>query len=332
VDRLTLDEIELAWREIEAALDLTCDIDRWCSGPDWVVPVHLGFAPDSELLLLTNRSAADPGYALLARYRLADDRTMIAGLEPLWGFASPVLAADPEGFSRRLAPALAATGRWDVLVLPGMPDPRGPSSYAAQVVRGLAPLGRVNVGRGITRQVADLRDGYGAWLARRTSRFRRNLRQARHRAGQVGLEIVDAGDGDGDEPDVFDRLLAIEKLSWKGQDRSGITSPEMAATYRMMVDRLAARRRLRVSVARLGGRDVGYILGGVRARRYRGLQLSYATEASALSVGHLLQDHQIRALCEGDEADAYDLGMDLDYKRRWADRQQPSFTLVIDRG
>jgi hypothetical protein len=24
--------------------------------------------------------------------------------------------------------------------------------------------------------------------------------------------------------------------------------------------------------------------------------------------------------------------MDLDYKRRWADRQQPSFTLVIDRG
>lgn len=327
MERLTLAELDIAWRQIEAAVDETCEIDPWCSGPDWVLPVHLGFAPHSELLLLAVASPTNQGCALLARYRLADGRSMIAGLEPLWGFAAPVLAAEPEVAARRLARRLEALGGWDVLVLPGMPEPKGPASYTAQLARGLSALGRVKLGAGITRQVADLRGGYEAWWGQRASRFRRNLRQASRRAEAAGIELVDASA----EPAVFNRLLAIEKRSWKGREQSGIASPQMMVMYRAMVDRLLARHRLRVHLARLDGRDVGYILGGVRARRYRGLQISYTTDVSALSVGHLLQHHQIEVLCASAEADAYDLGMDLDYKRRWADHAEPSFTLVIER-
>jgi hypothetical protein len=327
VDRLTLAELDIAWQQIEAAVDETCEIDRWCSGPDWVLPVHLGFAPRCELLLLSAASATNPGYALLARYRLADGRAMIAGLEPLWGFAAPVLGSEPEAMGRRLAWRLAALDGWAVLVLAGMPEPKGPTSYTAQLARGLSGLGRVHLGAGITRQVADLGGGYEAWWSRRASRFRRNLRHATRRAEAAGIELVDASA----EPAVFDRLLAVEERSWKGKERSGMASPQMRVTYQAMVDRLRARQRLRVHLARLDDRDVGYILGGVRARRYRGLQLSYTTDAAALSVGHLLQHHQIEELCAGSEADAYDLGMDLDYKRRWADRAELSFTLVIER-
>lgn len=322
---LTRSEIEACWFDVEAALDETAEVDRWCSGPDWVLPVNAGFASKAETILL--RSEVEPGgYALLARYQLEDGRVMVAGLEPLWGFASPLIGADIAALSAELCGYLAGLPDWDVLVLPGMPTPSGPDSFAADVVRGLAPLGDVKAGDGIARQVADLSAGFDAWLSRRSSRFRRNLRQAGRKAGEAELEIVDGGN----DPLVFDRILAIEDSSWKGLADDGITTVEMSTTYRAMIDRLMANGRLRVRIATLAGRDVGYILGGVRAGRYRGLQISYAADVGSLSVGHLLQAEQLALLCDAGVL-AYDLGMDLGYKRRWADRAEPSLTLVIER-
>jgi CelD/BcsL family acetyltransferase involved in cellulose biosynthesis len=69
----------------------------------------------------------------------------------------------------------------------------------------------------------------------------------------------------------------------------------------------------------------------VRGRRYRGLQLSYTEDARALSVGNLLQHHQLLELDRLNLADIYDLGMDFDYKRRWADRTETSLALIVDR-
>lgn len=323
VQRLSLDELDAEWREVEEAVDATPEIDRWCSGPDWVIPVHRGFAPGSETFLMKTEG----GYGLLARYHLADGRSMIAGLEPLWGFASPVVGRDVAATTGTLAHHLAADRRWDVLLLAGMPTPDGPSSFTPTVVGRLGWLGEVRVGLGIIRRVADLSGGYDPWWARRSSRFRRNIRHAEARAARCGVDVIDVSD----EAGVFERLLAIEARSWKGAEESGITSPEMSATYRSMVDRLQARGRARIRIARLGGRDVGYILGGVRSGRYRGLQISYVEEVAPLSIGHLLQHREVEALGAAGDIVSYDLGMDLDYKRRWADRAVQTFTLVVER-
>lgn len=346
MNRLSLDEVDRASSEIESAVDATAEIDRWCSAPDWVIPVHRGFAPESEAVVFRVETPAGPGFGLFARYRLADGRPILAGLEPLWGFASPIIGADTETTAALLAEVLADEV-WDTLVLPGMPPPAGPEAFTTRIVRGLGHLGQVNVGEGITRQQADLGSGHAAWLARRGSHFRRNLRRAEAKAAEAGLQIVgatttaatanvgvtaDAGDtADVADQPTFERLLAIEYRSWKGQEDSGITSPEMEATYRAMVDRLQRQGRARIFIAQLDGVDVGYILGGVRAGVYRGLQLTYTTEADSFSVGHLLQHHQLKLLCESGEADRYDLGMDLEYKQRWADEPRPTFTLVVDR-
>jgi CelD/BcsL family acetyltransferase involved in cellulose biosynthesis len=327
VQLLTVADLDTRWLDVESALDETAEVDRWCSGPDWVIPVHEGFAPAADTLLLDLSKGDEHGFALLARYQLADGRTMIGGLEPLWGFASPLIGADISAVAGRLADHLDDDDSWDVLVLAGMPLPTGPGAFTAQAIRALGHLGEVRIGEGITRQVADLDDGYEAWHARRSSTFRRNLRQTTRRAADEGVAYDDVSD----DPAAFDRVLTIEQRSWKGGEDSGITSPEMRDTYRAMLGRLASRRRLRAHVARLGGVDIGYILGGVRAGIYRGLQLSYVEEAASLSVGHLLQAHQLQLLTQTGEADLYDLGMDLDYKRRWADRAVTSFTVVIDR-
>ncbi|MCP4226079.1 MAG: GNAT family N-acetyltransferase [Actinomycetia bacterium] len=325
---LSLSDLENSWAEIEAVIDETAEIDRWCSGPDWVLPVHAGFGQDTEPLLFKIDTDIGPGYTLLARYHPISGDPMLAGLEPLWGFASPVLGADVAGVTAQLAHHLASDPNWISLALPGMPMPTGPNSFAAKVAGGLASLGPIRAHEGIVRQVANIGDGYEPWFGRRSSRFRQRLRQNQRRADQAGVHIVEVSS----DPGLFDRLLAIETSSWKGLDESGITSPEMSTTYRAMLDRLQARLRLRAYVARLDGDDIGYILGGVRNRCYRGLQLSYRDDASELSVGHLLQWHQIRELCRAGEADRYDLGMDLDYKRRWADQAEPSLTLIVERG
>lgn len=309
------------------ALDATDEIDRWCSGPDWVLPVHTGFAPDADTVLLDLGGEHGQGFALLARYRLTDGRNMLAGLEPLWGFASPLIGTDIGAVATSVAEHLVTDPTWDVLVLPGMPLPDRPTAFTPRVVRAMGSLGQIRIGEGITRQVADLTGGYEAWHARRSRTFRRNLRQATERADREGVTYHDVA---GDHA-VFDRILAIERRSWKGADESGITSPEMRVTYGAMVARLAARGRLRAHIARCGGVDVGYIFGGVRAGRYRGLQLSFVQEAASLSVGHLLQAHQLQRLTADDEALSYDLGMDFEYKRRWADEAVTSFTIVVDR-
>ena len=327
VKELSLDELDDIADAIESTLDQTSEVDPWCSGPDWVIPVHHGFSSADNTLLLSHGQDECAGYGLLSRYRLSDGRTMLAGLEPLWGFASPLLGADIEATASQVADYLATDADWDVLVLPGMPTPTGPESFTTGVVRGLGRLGPVRIGEGITTRTADLDQGYPAWLARRGSRFRRNLRQAGDRAESEGISFHDVSN----QPDVFDRLLLIESRTWKGADQSGITSPEMSKTYRAMVDRLQQRRRARIHVARRADVDVGYILGGVRADRYRGLQLSYTEDAADLSIGHLLQDHQIQLLCKTEEATTYDLGMDLDYKRRWADHEVKTFSIVIER-
>lgn len=329
---LTRSELEQSWEAIEAAVDATDGIDPWCSGPDWFFSVSSGFAPNGKHLYL--RSEAGHGYAVIGYYRDLNRNLLLAGVEPLWGFACPLFGQRIDALAEEVGAELAGHRHWRSLLINGLPPPPHPTTMA--VAAGLERLGPVSVGEGITRRVADLSGGFDAWLANRSPRFRRNLRQAERRAAQRGLDIIEVASSDGvgaaSTPDaLFDRLLAIEHQSWKGGESSGMTSDEMAAMYRHMTARLQARDRLEVSVARLDGVDVGYILGGIRNRRYRGLQISYRSDHPDLSVGNLLQLHQIRRLCAGDLAHTYDMGMDFGYKQRWADWSETSVGLLIER-
>jgi len=360
VEQLTIEDLDRRWADVETAADATPGIDPWCSGLDWQIPVTLGFAPTANRLLFATDDGS--GFALLASYRDPNGTQVLSGLEPLWGFGSPILGPDPGAIGAALALVLgsgtttdsgagAIAPPWQTMVLPGLPPisrPTGPTSQrrpaapagssdqtetspghhtSLPLALALASLGRAGFAEGITRQLIDLDDGYEAWLQRRSPKFRRNLRRAGRQAADAGLTVVNGAD----DPDVFDRLLAIEQRSWKGLDGSGITGDAMTVMYRTMVDRLRTRGRLLVHLAVLDGDDVGYILGGVRDRRYRGLQLSYTDDAAGLSVGNVLQAHQLAELDHWDLADVYDLGMDFDYKRRWADRTETSVVLVIQR-
>lgn len=256
--------------------------------------------------------------ALLAAYGDADGARVLCGLEPLWGFSCPVLLPEPVAQAEQFVDQVRRLG-WDRVVITGL---REPSPLFDELAHHLVRVGEVYRGEGIHRCVADLSSGYDSWFDRRSPRFRQQQRRRERAASVAGITIDDVVAGDG----LMDRLLAIEAEAWKQTD--GMASPAMTTMYRTIIDRLSRRGRLRASIARLGGRDVGFILGGVRAGIYRGLQLSYATHTADLEVGHLLQAHQLRRL---PGVRTYDLGMDMAYKRRWADRVIPTTVLVARR-
>src|SRR5262249_6513751 len=97
--------------------------------------------------------------------------------------------------------------------------------------------------------------------------------------------------------------------------------------YRHMLPRLAARGGLRLIFARQGGRDIAYIFGGVRGRVYRGLQFSFAAGWDDCALGNLCQMEQLADLARVG-IELYDLGVDAEYKARWAERTVVTVTMV----
>ena len=304
---------------VEQMLADSSDIDRWCSSPEWVFAVQQAFAPHVEPVVLWSWQ----GVALLCRTETPDGRSAIPGLEPMWGFASPIVSPDPEGFAADFATWLRHDPRWEAIVLPGLPRQ---GALVANLVDALHPLAELRGFAGIDRVVADLDGDADTWLSRRSRRFRRDLANDRARAADLGVEIVVADD----DPDVYDRILAIEHRSWKADEASGLTAPDMETLYRLLSEALGERDALRVRIARRSDEDLAYVMGGLRGDIYRGLQLSFVRGHESLRLGHLLQSHEIERLASTGVR-AYDLGMDLEYKRRWGDRVVPSLVLVGER-
>jgi CelD/BcsL family acetyltransferase involved in cellulose biosynthesis len=316
----SLDELDEDSPRIEALVDTTPGIDPWCSGPDWFLPAHDAFADNATPMLW---SEPGTGAVLLAESLSPGGIPIIAGLEPMWGFTSPLLGPNLPDLAELACEHAAGVESWQFCILSGLPLSR---NLATAMAQPFSALGDVRATHGIVRQIADLGSGHDTWFAARSARFRKLIRQSERQANTAGVRFSDVSA----DPEAYGRCLAIERQSWKGLGNDGITSPEMGNFYDAMTARLQRTGRFRATIAQLGDQDIGFIFGGVRNDRYRGLQLSYIESVHHLSVSHLLQYHTIKALvAEG--VHTYDLGMDMEYKRRWADRTEPSMSLIVQR-
>jgi CelD/BcsL family acetyltransferase involved in cellulose biosynthesis len=331
VRALDLDALEREAADLDATLRRTPGIDAFCSSTDWVVPAHRALGPPRDLFC----RRGEHGWALFARRIHQSDAGYWRSLEPLeasWCLASPLACdGDPRAFARELVEALQRDAPRDVLFVAGL-APASPLSEAlgpALAERYYTDLTSVPPTR---RYRADLREGVAGFLTRRSSTFRARLRQAERKADGAGIafEAVRAGD-EGGAAALYARLLAVEARSWKGLDRTGLATPEMAGFYRDMLPRVARRGGVRAQVARHDGRDVAIIVGAVTETldglSYRGLQFSFDDDYRAFSLGNLAQLAQIRALC-GEKVALYDLGSEVDYKRRWGEQCFETATLV----
>ncbi|WP_436796067.1 GNAT family N-acetyltransferase [Actinospongicola halichondriae] len=317
--RLDNDHLDDAAPHWDAAVDRTPDVDPFCASSIWSFSAASSF-PDAEPPVVVTDGAAFCGM----RARDTEEGRILVGMDPVWGFATPFVGP-PRRAAEMLACRLDLEDDWSFAVVAGQREDSALTAALAQVANGRWRLYR---GPEEQRLRADLSGGVDAWFSRRSSRFRQRIRRLERDAETTGIEIVDVSATAPDE--VFDRLLAIEQTGWKGGDDTGLASDDLADFYRRMCVRLAAREHLRVLVARHDGTDIGFVLGGVRGDTYRGLQLSYHREHGDAGVGHLLQMAQIRLLVDESVA-VYDMGMEMPYKTRWADRVDATFAVIVSR-
>lgn len=311
-----LESIASSW---DAAVERTPGADPFCASTVWSFSAAMSFHDVQPPIVVGD------GRAFCGMRRAESEQgPLLVGMDPIWGFATPFVGP-PAAAATMLVERLRLEDDWRLAVVAGQ---REDSVLTAALARAVGERWTLYRGTAEQRLRIDLTEGVDAWFARRSSRFRQRLRRLERDADERGLEVIDLSAAPSDE--VVDRLVAVEHRGWKGREGTGLASEDLADFYRQVCARLAARDQLRVLVARLDGTDVGYIVGGVRGETYRGLQLSYASHVSSLGLGHLLQSAQLRRL-EVEGVQTYDLGMDMEYKRRWADRQDETISVVIVR-
>jgi hypothetical protein len=266
--------------------------------------------------------AVDPKHffaAMVAQH--PDGFGYVEPLELAWGLASPLVGCKPEHAVALALETLATEPSWRLAVLAGIPL----NGAASRALQQQLPRGwGLRQGQPSARHHASLDAERGAaldgFLQRRSVQFRKSLAKSIRKARTAGIEfvseIVDA-DNCGAQ---FERILQCEQQSWKGRDAVGMSVDAMQEFYRHMMPMLAATGAARLMFARYGDRDIAYVFGARFGTTYRGLQFSYHDDFSAYSLGSLGQYYQIVALID-EGVTLYDLGSEMDYKRRWAERE-----------
>jgi len=167
----------------------------------------------------------------------------------------------------------------------------------------------------LTCSYADLSGSYDAYLATRTSKFRNNLRRARRRAAERGLEVVEL------EPRSFapsELPRAFLELHGRRFPESCFASPRERAFAEQALPGLFADRALRAFAVFGGRRMIAISLCAVGDRSLGIWNGGLLPEALDRAPGKLLIDAEIRQACAEGLEELDFLRGDEDYKAEWS--------------
>jgi hypothetical protein len=323
----------------------TPEIDGFCSSSDWILPAREAFSPTAAPFLVQG----DAGVVALMRRPFAGVGEWACPLEVSWGLASPLIGPDPEPLVDMLLGAVASSRGLRAVALCGL----AAGGRAERALRRRA-TGRFTVHEGpaMARIVASLDGGVDGFYRRRSAKFRETTRRAARRARASGVTVerlahfADAAA----VTRAYERILAIEDACRKSVLGGGLAVPEMRHFYAEMLPRLATRGALRVIFLKRDGEDLAFVFGGLfglgedapggadRGRgpgggavEYRGLQISFDDRYAAESPGVVAHMEMIEWLASEGVA-SYDLGSDMEYKRRWGEIGLETRTWVLTVG
>lgn len=321
----SVEQIDLAAHadDFDRVIAETPEIDRFCSSSAWVLAASAALMPPRAPFAFRG----EHGYLAAARGVHPAGFPYIEPIELAWGLASPLAGVDAQALAQEVVALLAQRRDWQLAILAGM---TGDGAQRRALEKALPSRWERRRGTPTIRHVASLDGGVEGFLSRRSRELRKSLRKSLRAASEAGVTFEDVRAAPAEADALYERIQAVEQHSWKAQESVGISQGPMRAFYGAMLPRLCQLGQQRTLFARLGDRDIGYILGAVAGGEYRGLQFSYADEHARFGLGGLLQYQQILALCD-EGIGRYDLGTEMDYKRRWAEDIMETEMLVLVR-
>jgi hypothetical protein len=298
-------------------------IDRFCSASAWVLAATAALMPPRAPFSFKG----EHGYLAAMRGVHPAGFPYIEPMELAWGLAAPLIGRDAAALVEEVVPLLAARRDWQLAIFAGL-TVAGPQRRALDAT--LPQRWERRRGQPTVRHVASLEGGVDGFLSRRSRELRKSLRKSLRAANAAGMTFESVRIAEAQANALYDRIQAVEVNSWKSREGVGIGQGPMRAFYAAMLPRLCRLGQQRTIFARLGDRDVGYVLGAVMGGEYRGLQFSYDADHAQLGIGGLLQYQQVVELC-AEGVTRYDLGTEMDYKRRWAEEIMETEMLVLVR-
>ncbi len=309
LDAKTLDHPDSLWNRAAA---VSAPVDPFCCRTEWQLSYQEAFGPERELLVYGQ------GDSLVAMADWQIQEAVAGPLDSSWQFGSPLLGPNAlELLEELLADGTFATFTSGVVLAAIAPTGQLAVRMLSTIGQRL-PMYRIQTETMVSASLAGGLDGY---LGRRSSKWRRGLRQASRRGKELGVTFERHTPRDeATAAAVYARMLAVEATSWKGIGACGMTVEGSREFYAAMMRRLSASGRGRVIFAQHDGADIGFIFGGLTDTVYRGQQFSYAEDWHAHSIGNLLQLEQLGWLAE-EGAERYDMGPLMEYKLHWTEIQ-----------
>jgi hypothetical protein len=319
---LSIEELEASADALDQDVLRSPDVDRFCSSSAWILSANHALAPPRQGFI----HRGEHGWLTAMLTRTGQGIACVEPLEAAWGMGCPLIGADPLALAEEFAAHLAPRRDWRVALLTGLSRD---GALLPALLRALPKWLRHGFSEPTVRRIASLEGGVDGFLSRRSRNFRKALRAAERDAHAAGITFESVSvTTEAEAAATYARICAVEAQSWKAAEGAGIHHGPMHDFYARMVRHLARHGRQRTGFARLGERDVAYVLGAVFDGGYRGLQFSYDLAFEHQSLGSLLQLRQVEALVE-EGVRRYDLGQDLEYKRRWAEEAFETATLVL---
>ena len=322
---LNLDEFRERREEFDEAVMATPGIPDCCSGSAWALAAHDTLRL-SEFRKIPPLIVQENGHWLLFAQRPVSQGTYyFEPFEGYWLFTCPLVGPDPSKSLYLLNKVVdkLQSNRAMCFLLGGVP---AGGELDHLVENQSNPFQIIQKAEGIPSMWIYLNEGLQGYLDRRSIKFRKSIRQAHKKIANQNLtfeDICDYGEG------VFERLMSIEEKSWKFNSGQSIFQEyPFVKFYTYLMESSGMTNDLRFLVAQLDGQDVGYIMGGIFGKTYRGWQMSYDEKFRSLSIGNVLQIENMNRRAE-EGVEIYDLGMFAEYKSRWTDDTREQNVYVI---
>lgn len=302
--------------------------DPFCSAPVWQLSFHDAFSPRRRLLI----KALSKNIIAFAERITAPDDIYLTPIEASWFFGSPLMGKDAVEFFSDMMGSIEKYYHpfFPKIVVSGI---RPGGKLARRLIRAFAGWFHFFRHSSGMQCGASLAGGFDGYLSRRSANHRKKLKKQYRNAltRDVRFERVHPSSS-GEAQKIFSRISEVELKSWKGIGRCGMDQEPMKSFYRIMLHRLTLSKQARVIFARHENEDIGFILGGLAGRVYRGQQFSYDNRWKEYSVGNLLQTEQVKWLCE-EGMKRYDMGpvtgRKMGYKVHWTEKNFRHETWIL---